>query len=328
MKPTLSIVKKNENEILADPWLWNVIRCPFDLGTLTPSSRESLQCACGRSYEVRNGIPVLTMSGGKKGFWGKGLPEGWRGEIGKSDVDPFVQHVIGATGGYMYEDLRFKMTTYPIPQFPLSPGNGKLMLDIGSNWGRWCVAASREGFTVVGIEPHFEAVEAAYRVSKQLGVSAHFVVGDARYLPFAQNTFDLVFSYSVLQHFDPKDVEMTLSRANTILKPGGEVRVQMANGLGLRGLYHQARRGFRRARNFEVTYWTPWGLKGLYGKFFGKVGLEVDGFFSVNAQAADVKLLPWKYRTVVRVSALFKKISVLIPPMKIWADSLYVTGKK
>jgi len=52
----------------------------------------------------------------------------------------------------------------------------------------------------------------------------------------------------------------------------------------------------------------------------------VDGFFSLNAQISDVRLMPWKYRSVVYASEALRKISGVFSPLTYFADSLYVAG--
>ena len=91
--------------------------------------------------------------------------------------------------------------------------NGELLLDIGCNWGRWTIAAAQRGYRPIGIDPSFEAIVAARRIARQLGVDdARYVVADARKLPFADGTFDVVFSYGVLQHFSKSDVALSVAR--------------------------------------------------------------------------------------------------------------------
>ena len=109
-------------------------------------------------------------------------------------IDPLVAKYLVKTHGNLYRGVH--LTRYPIPAFPLR-GPGRL-LDIGSNWGRWTVAAARAGFTATGIDPKAKAIDAARRVAEQLGVEAEYVVGDARALPFEDGSFDAVHSYSVL----------------------------------------------------------------------------------------------------------------------------------
>ena len=75
-------------------------------------------------------------------------------------------------------------------------------------------------------------------------------------LPFADETFDRVYSHSVLQHFSKPDARNTLGEVARTLKPGGVARIQMANKLGIRSLQHQFARGFTEPANFDVRYYS------------------------------------------------------------------------
>lgn len=119
-------------------------------------------------------------------------------------VGAVVNYIVAATSGHLYLHLRGKLSDYPIPNFCLE-GKGESLLDIGCNWGRWTISASRAGFKVVGMDPSLGAVVAAKRLCESLGVEAEFVVGDARHIPFAPGTFDVTFSYSVVQHLSRSD---------------------------------------------------------------------------------------------------------------------------
>jgi 2-polyprenyl-3-methyl-5-hydroxy-6-metoxy-1,4-benzoquinol methylase len=116
---------------------------------------------------------------------------------GENSIDPVVSVIIAATSGYAYKHLVGKLRTYPIPDLRLPAVDGKTLLDIGCNWGRWSVAAARKGYRVVGVDPSLGAIMAARRVARQLDVDIDYIVADARYLPFEDGTLD-VFSYSVI----------------------------------------------------------------------------------------------------------------------------------
>src|SRR5204862_87976 len=77
-------------------------------------------------------------------------------------------------------------------------------------WGRWCFAAARRGYVPIGIDPSLEAIAAGRRIARQLGVDAHFLVADARRLPFRDDAVDVAFSYSVFQHFAKANVQPAL----------------------------------------------------------------------------------------------------------------------
>jgi SAM-dependent methyltransferase len=155
-----------------------------------------------------------------------------------------------------------------------------------------------------------------------------FIVGDARFLPFRSSSFDVVFSYSVLQHFGREDLLKTLVETERVLRASGIAKIQMANALGLRSVYHQARRGFRAATGFEVRYWTPRGLRLAFEGAIGPTELEVDGYFSLNAQSGDAHLLPGVFRGVVRASQVCRTVSDTVWLLRYLADSLYVIAKK
>ena len=243
-------------------------------------------------------------------------------------IDAFVQQAIAATNGLMYRSIIGKLTEYPIPKLILPKGDGDCFLDIGCNWGRWSIAAAKLGYKAVGIDPSLDAICAAYRVARKLGVEAYYLVGDARFLPFADQSLDLVFSYSVFQHFNKTDAKSSLKEIRRILKDGGKSLIQMPNAFGPRSLYNQMRRGFRTAKDFEVRYWTLPELKETFSTFIGPSQLSVDGYFSLNPQSSEAHLLPWRYRAVVKVSDRIRRLSNKLKVLTYFADSVYVSSLK
>ncbi len=159
-------------------------------------------------------------------------------------------------------------------------------------------------------------------------MNAHFIVADARHLPFKTQVFDVAFSYSVLQHFSKDNVRTTLSETARVLKPGGSSMIQMPNAYGIRSLYHQARRGFRRVRGFDVRYWTPGELKKTFECFLGPTSLPVDCFFGLGVQDSDEHMLAPRHKLVVRASRAARAISQRFRPLQIFADSLFACSVK
>jgi SAM-dependent methyltransferase len=299
--------------------------CPVDHSPLRVVA-DLLACAAGHTFAEVDGIPILLDPDAiptQKGYWAteeevypaEELPQ----PVG-DEVDEYVRWILRGTCGNLYDGSR--IAHYPIPALPLAGGGS--FLDVGSNWGRWTVAAARAGFQAVGIDPSLGAIRAARRVSRQLGVDLELVVADARHLPFPDTTFDVVFSYSVLQHLAPTAVEAVIAECARVLKPGGVALHQLPNSFGALGLYRQARRRFRTAAGFEVRYWRPRVLEELFERLIGPTTLTADAFLTLNPHADDLKELSAYAQAVVLSSRALTGLSRRIGPLVTVADSLWV----
>jgi SAM-dependent methyltransferase len=243
-------------------------------------------------------------------------------------VDAFVQGELAKTCGIMYKCLINKLAVYPIPELPLPEGEGQYFLDIGCNWGRWCIAAGRKKYTPVGIDPSLEALKAARRVARQLKTDSYYVVADAKHLPFVPDSFDVVFSYSVLQHFDKKDTRLALAEVRRVLGKDGFSMIQMPNMFGVRNVYNQLKRGFKEIKFFGVRYWRPSELINVFGAFIGPSSLRVDGYFSLNPRSEHKAILPLRYRFILSCSDALRMASEKIKCLRGVADSFYVESRK
>jgi SAM-dependent methyltransferase/uncharacterized protein YbaR (Trm112 family) len=318
-------------------WLNELLACPRDKQRLRHEG-NSLVCAGGHRYAVIEDIPILLLSETEQTHieGARSLAVAESGDasalpqfkVGVDEIDPFVKVAISATNGSMYQHLVGKLTEYPIPRLRLPVGDKRLFLEVGCNWGRWCIAAARQGYRPVGIDPSLKSIRAARRIARQLGIEAAYIVADGRFLPFPEQCFDQVFSYSVLQHLSKENASTTLSEMRRVLRVEGGALVQMPNVFGVRCLYHQMRRGFGEAQDFDVRYWRPAELLSAFSKNIGPSRLSVDGYFSLNVQPSDVHLLPSKFRALVRVSEGLRRLSEHIPLLGKVADSLYVRSKR
>jgi len=322
-------------EPIVEKRLLQLLVCPRDHAPLKESN-AGLVCAHGHRYPIVEGIPILlipeaqqTHTEGVRSLQAATAPDVMTvppSRPATQEIDSFVQQIIAGTNGCLYIPLIGKLTEYPIPTLRLPRGEGKLFLEIGCNWGRWCIAAAQAGYRVVGIDPSLKGIRAARTVAQQLNVEADYVVADGRHLPFAANSFDQIFSYSVLQHLSRENAGLVLQEIARVMRPDGECLIQMPNRFGLRCLYHQARRGFREGRDFEVRYWAPKELNSTFRRVFGSARILVDGFFSLNPQISDVRLLPRRYRPIIYASELLRAASRVFPALTYFADSLYVAA--
>ena len=343
-------------EPIIDPWWLEHLVCPRDASALTPAN-GALACREGHSYPIVDGIPVMLLDDVRQTFGAAAsslarargeriddrAPDLYLESVEISDaekrgvielaarhpqVDPVVAYLVAATNGLLYKHLIGQLTTYPIPDVALPPGNGRLLLDVGCSWGRWTLAAATRGYDAVGIDPSLGAVMAARRVARQLGVPARFVVGDARHLPFAPGTFATVFSYSVIQHFSREDAARAVSEIGRVLDRDGVARVQMPTRYGIRCLYHQLRRGFGDGSGFEVRYWLLRDLQRMFSERIGPSAFEVDGYFGIGLQQSDRHLMTPFRRVVLHASAMMTAASRRVSWLINIADSVYVRSVK
>ena len=313
-------------------WLAEHLVCPRDKQKLERSD-STLTCPQQHSYPIFDGIPVMLVDDVEEthGYISRTLekvssnesPLGTASEA-NDRIDAFVQGEIPYTSGNLYFSVQHRLTRYPIPETRLPTGNGERLLDIGCNWGRWSIAAARKGYQPVGLDPSLDAVLSARRVCKQLDVNADFVVGDARFLPFADNSFDTVFSYSVFQHFSKENAKISLDEVRRVLRTGGLALIQMPNKYGIRQYQQHRRRGFTEGEGFEVRYWTPSELIRTFENRLGPTKMSTDCFFGLGIQASDVDLLPLRYKAVVFSSEVLRRISTFLTPLTKVADSVYL----
>lgn len=79
------------------------------------------------------------------------------------------------------------------------------ILEAGCGLGRWVVPLSEKGFDVTGIEIEREAVEI---IKKTYPVrNFNIVEGDIFKMPFKAESFDMVISLGVLEHFEDKSLQ-------------------------------------------------------------------------------------------------------------------------
>lgn len=325
-----------------DQWLRENLACPRDRQPLEWRP-DHLACSQGHQYPLIDGLPVMLVNEAEpnqpirfantkqqvedpnaRPHDDTPLPQG--------EIDPYVREILGNTCGRLYGPISSKFMRYPIPDLPLPPGQGKVILDLGSSWGRWSLAAARSGYYPVGIEPSIDRVRAARRVAKQLGLECRYLVADARYMPFKDQCFDVVFSHIVLQHFSKENAKIALKEVHRVLKIGGMSKIQMATRWGLNNQLSQLHQSLRHLRNapnpFRVRYWPQRELQQTFDELVGPSKISSDSFFSVNSQMADLDLLYRRHRAVVRVSDFLRRKSEGRRWLTKMADSVFLTSER
>jgi 2-polyprenyl-3-methyl-5-hydroxy-6-metoxy-1,4-benzoquinol methylase len=102
---------------------------------------------------------------------------------------------------------------------------GKLVLDVGCGMGRFAEVATRWGARVVGIDLSAAAEVAAKNLAEREFVAFQ---ADVFALPFAPESFDIIYSVGVLHH--TPDCEAAVKSLDQYLKPGGILAVWLYSG--------------------------------------------------------------------------------------------------
>jgi SAM-dependent methyltransferase len=98
-------------------------------------------------------------------------------------------------------------------------GHGKTLLDVGCGAGGFCRLAAETGATVVGLD----ASQALVEISRARVPSARFDLGDMQFLPYEDDSFDVVTGFNSFQY--AADRVAALCEAARVARAGGIVHV-------------------------------------------------------------------------------------------------------
>jgi ubiquinone/menaquinone biosynthesis C-methylase UbiE len=105
--------------------------------------------------------------------------------------------------------------------------NGKKILDVGFGNGIMLLEFARAGAITYGLETDSSLLSLARKHFEDINMSSRFSVYDGKSFPFPDNTFDYIYSTSVLEHMSyPQKVLLEISRT---LVPGGRFYLSFPN---------------------------------------------------------------------------------------------------
>ena len=137
-------------------------------------------------------------------------------------------------------NARFSLEPYLEPFARFREGRGQEVLEIGVGMGadhlRW---AQHEPKRLVGIDLTSRAVQFTRSRLRQHGLRPELLIGNAELLPFADNSFDIVYSWGVLHHSPRTD--KALGEVYRVLRPGGQARIMIYHRPSVVGLMLWAR---------------------------------------------------------------------------------------
>jgi SAM-dependent methyltransferase len=218
--------------------------------------------------------------------------EGYRG-------DEAIAHPEGSREWFAEIDRRFHRAAFtahgdggpdaaPFGRYLTAAGvQGADVLEIGCGMGTHTQLLAQAGARLVAIDLTRQAVEMTQRRCALLGLGADVLRGDAESLPFADASFDLVWTWGVLHH--SSSFERCLAEVTRVLRPGGRLFMMVYHRRSL--IYHVHNvlirgilRGGRLRKSFAEIYDD--NMDGAYARMFS-VG-EMAGLLAPDYVQADI----------------------------------------
>jgi ubiquinone/menaquinone biosynthesis C-methylase UbiE len=101
----------------------------------------------------------------------------------------------------------------------------KRVLEIGCGLGTDAINFARAGAHYTGVDLTERSIELVQRRFAFENLQGNLQTADAENLPFADDTFDLIYSHGVLHH--TPDTQRAINEAHRVLKPGGRAMVML-----------------------------------------------------------------------------------------------------
>jgi len=148
---------------------------------------------------------------------------------------------------------------------PFQAYAGKKVLEIGVGLGSDHQKFAEAGAVLTGIDLTERAVDHTRRRLDLFGLKSDLRVADCENLPFADDQFDLVYSWGVLHH--TSDTARGVDEVYRVLKPGGNARIMIYHRYSMVGCMLWIRYALLRLRPSE-------GLTQIYARYLESPGTK------------------------------------------------------
>lgn len=144
--------------------------------------------------------------------------------------------------------IRYEREPEILPFADFEAWKGRQVLEIGVGMGADFVRFRKAGAHSAGIDLSRESLKLARRNAAVNQVTPVVTNADAESLPFADRSFDLVYSWGVLHH--TPDTARALDEVHRVLKPSGQFRIMLYHRRSLAALQCYLRYGLLGGRPF------------------------------------------------------------------------------
>jgi len=128
---------------------------------------------------------------------------------------------------------RYQLEPYIFDFARFQGASGLRVLEVGIGTGADYLEWLKAGARASGVDLSAASVEKARKRCLLAGHKPDLLVADAEQLPFADDSFDIVYSYGVMHH--SPDTAQCVKQAFRVLKPGGQARIMIYHDPSLTG---------------------------------------------------------------------------------------------
>ncbi len=220
----------------------DILRCLACRSRLDQRAGELVCSNCGKQYPELNGVIRFVDAQNYAGSFGFQWKIHARTQLDNANSQR-SENAFRQRTGFRPEDLA-----------------GKLVLDVGCGMGRFAEVATRWGAQVVGIDLSVASEVAAQNLEDR---DAAIFQADVFQLPFAENSFDFIYSIGVLHH--TPSCEQAVKVLPRLLKPGGRLAVWLYSSYNPWYRMSDVYRRVTRRMPQKLLYKLCYGVIPLYG---------------------------------------------------------------
>jgi ubiquinone/menaquinone biosynthesis C-methylase UbiE len=186
------------------------------------------------------------------------------------DKDDFAAH---ARARYELEPFIFNFADF-------HRARGRKVLEIGVGMGADYLEWLKAGADATGVDLSQVSIERARQRCTVAGFEPNLRVADAEQLPFADNSFDVVYSYGVMHH--SPNAKRCVREALRVLKPGGQARIMIYHHPSLTGAMLWLRFGLMRGESLRQSVFDHLESPGTKSYTKQETRELMAGFHNVN----------------------------------------------
>jgi len=246
--------------------------------------------------------PDQVQRGNRQWWTERPMAYDWYGDV---SAERFSREWFDAIDArFIHETRHFASRDRPFDRIlPFDRLSGAEVLEIGCGMGLHAELIARQGAKVTAVDISPTSIEATSRRLALKQLESNVLEADAVQLPFAADSFDLVWSWGVIHHSSL--TARIVKEISRVTRPDGESRVMVynRNGMIARGIFVRdfvLKGGFlhrtfeetlyRHSDGFTARFYVPEQFEDLLRAFFADVSWEICG------QDEDAVPLPRRLR--------------------------------